>query len=372
MKTPFPTLAGVAALVAAAVTVSFVPAASAEQPALTEVTHFDNYQVTGVAVSKTGRVFVSFPRWTNQYKDAVEEVMPDGTTKPYPDAQWNGWDGKSPAGLKQFICVQSVYVDDTDALWVIDPASPGLNGVEPNAAKLVKIDLKSNQVTQVIPFGADIAPAKSYLNDVRVDTQRNVAYLSESGVGAIVVVDLKTGKSRRALDEDSSVLAEKGIDLTIDGKEVMTAEKKAPQFNVDGIALSPDREYLYYQALTGSTLYRIKTSVLRDENASKHDQSKAVEKVAQTFPVDGLWMDAKWNLYLSGLRQGAILRRLPDGKIETVVADPRIQWPDTFSEGPDGTMYFTCSQIHHMARFNGGKEARTTPYEVFKFTPPQS
>jgi hypothetical protein len=27
----------------------------------------------------------------------------------------------------------------------------------------------------------------------------------------------------------------------------------------------------------------------------------AVEKVADTFPVDGLWMDKKGNLYLSGL-----------------------------------------------------------------------
>lgn len=360
-------------LLAAAAAIALAPAAliAQQQPALTEVAHFDNYQVTGVAVSKTGRIFVNFPRWTNQYQYAVAEVMPDGTSKAYPDEAWNSWDGKSPANQKQFTCVQSVFVDDNDALWIIDPASPGLNGVLPNAAKLVKVDLSTNQVTQTIPFGADVAPAKSYLNDVRVDDQKQVAYLSESGVGAIVVVDLKTGKSRRALDGDSSVLAEKGIDLTINGKEVQTAEKKAPTFNVDGIALSPDREYVYYQALTGSTLYRIKTSVLLDENASKGDQSKAVEKVGQTFPVDGLWMDRKSNIYMGGLRQGAIFRRAPSGEIKSIVADPRIQWPDTFAEGPDGAIYFTCSHIHHMAVFNGGKEARTEPFAVYKFTPPQ-
>ena len=30
---------------------------------------------------------------------------------------------------------------------------------------------------------------------------------------------------------------------------------------------------------------------------------------------------------------------------ETVLADRRLRWPDTFSEGPDGTMYVTASRI---------------------------
>jgi sugar lactone lactonase YvrE len=346
--------------------------ASAKGAPLTEVAKFDTYQVTGVTVSKTGRIFVNFPRWSNDYKYAVTEVMPDGSSKPYPDEEWNSWKTGDAPSPKKFICVQSVVVDDSDSLWVLDPASPGQNGVEPGQAKLVKFDLKENKAVQTIPFGSDIAPAKSYLNDVRIDVDRQVAYITESGMGAIVVVDLKTGKARRALDQDDSVMLEKGIDLTINGKEVMTAEGKKPQFQVDGLALSPDNEYLYYQALMGGTLYRIKTAVLRDPNASKSEQSKAVEKVAQTFPVDGLWMDKKGNLYLSDLRSGAIQRRNPDGKIELMAADPRIQWPDTFAEGPDGAIYFTTSHIHHMARFNGGKEARTMPYGLFKFTPPQN
>lgn len=363
-------LCGAASSVPARAAETAPPTAKASGAPLTEVAHFDHYQCTGIAVSKSGRIFVNFPLWDEHaHRYAVVELMPDGSTKPFPDETWNSWSLKDPDVGNKWVCVQSVVVDENDALWVLDPGNPLQQGTRPGAPKLVKIDLKTNAVAQTIPFGADICPAKSYLNDVRFDLANNVAYISESGVGSIVVVDLKTGKARRTLDEDKSVLLEKNISLTVNGKEVMTAEGKKPQFNIDGITLSPDGAYVYYQALMGSTLYRVPTAVLRDEKAGKSEQSKAVEKVATIFPCDGYWMDKKGNLYLSDLRGGAIQRRTPDGKIELVAADPRIQWPDSFAEGPDGSLYFTCSHIHHMAQYNGGVSARTEPYRVFKIQP---
>ncbi|MXQ14834.1 hypothetical protein GR328_25990 [Microvirga makkahensis] len=37
------------------------------------------HQVTGVAVSQDGRIFVSFPRWTEDAPVSVAEVMKDGS-----------------------------------------------------------------------------------------------------------------------------------------------------------------------------------------------------------------------------------------------------------------------------------------------------
>ncbi len=337
---------------------------------IVEVAHFQDYQVTGVAVSKTGQLYANFPRWSNDYKYAVAEVGNDSNLTPFPDDQWNSWKDKDPDVANKWVCVQSIVVDDTGALWVLDTGNPGMNGTLPGAPKLVKFDLATKKVTQTIPFGADICPAKSYLNDVRFDTTRQVAYLTESGVGSIIVVDLKSGKTRRLLVEDKSTLVDKNVDLTINGKEVMTAEKQKPKFNADGIALSPDNEYLYYQAILSGKLYRIPTSKLLDENLSKGDLSKAVETVGDSFPVDGLWMSKDGYLYLSDLRTGAIQRRLvPTGKTEMVAADPRIQWPDSFAQGPEGAIYFSCSHIHHAPQYNGGKSARTEPYTIFKVMP---
>ena len=93
---------------------------------LTSVYKNPDFQVTGVSVSKTGRVFVNFPRWSDMYQNAVMEVMPDGSAKPFPNDEWNKWDLQIPSAPKHFVCVQSVVVDHEDNLWVLDPAAPML------------------------------------------------------------------------------------------------------------------------------------------------------------------------------------------------------------------------------------------------------
>lgn len=362
-------LLGAATFPLAAQDASPAPSGAKGNP-ITEAAHFQDYQVTGIAVDKSGQLYANFPRWSNDYKYAVAAVGKDSSLTPFPDETWNSWRDKDPDVANKWVCVQSIVADDTDALWVLDTGNPGMNGTLPGAPKLVKFNPATKETLQKIPFGADVCPAKSYLNDVRFDTAKQVAYLTESGVGCLIVVDLKTGKARRLLVEDESTTVDKKVDLTINGKEVMTAEKQKPKFNADGIALSPDNEYLYYQAIMSGKLYRIATAKLRDENLSKEDVSNAVETVGDSFPVDGLWMTKDGNLYLSDLRSGAIQRRkVPNGPVELVCSDPRIEWPDSFAEGPDGAIYFSCSHIHHSAQYNGGKSARTMPYTIFKVTP---
>src|SRR6202012_3587571 len=112
---------------------------------------------------KTGRVFVNFPRWSDHYLNAVVEVMKDGSVKPYPDEPWNRWDMKPENAGKQFVCVQSVVVDDTDSMWVVDAAAPLMGSVVPGGPKLVKIELKTNQVSKGIAFNAAVAKSDSYI-----------------------------------------------------------------------------------------------------------------------------------------------------------------------------------------------------------------
>lgn len=40
------------------------------------------HQVTGVTVSERGRLFVNFPRWTEDAPVSVAEVMKDGSLRP--------------------------------------------------------------------------------------------------------------------------------------------------------------------------------------------------------------------------------------------------------------------------------------------------
>jgi len=336
---------------------------------LTEVYQNNVFQLTGVTVSKAGRLFVNFPRWSDHYLNAIVEVARDGSEKPFPDEFWNRWDLKPATAGKQFVCVQSVVVDDKDSLWVVDPAAPLMASVVPGGAKLVRIDLNTNQVARVYSFGPEVVTPDTYLNDVRLDTKTNTAYMTDSGAGGIVVVDLATGQAHRALDGHPSVMPEPGASISVNGKPVIGANGKPPQIAADSIALSPGGEYLYYKALTGATLYRVKTSLLRRRETSREALAAAVEKVARTFPTDGFWMDSKGDLYLSNINQSAVFRLSRNGEPAKVVADPRLEWPDTFSQGPDGAIYITASHIDDAPRFNQGKSTRTKPYAIFKFMP---
>jgi sugar lactone lactonase YvrE len=331
---------------------------------LQEVASFPDKQLTGVGVStRSGRVFVNFPYWSDDHSISVAEIV-NGQPKAFPDDEWN----KPGPAARHFVCVQSVVVDDQDNLWVLDPAAPKMQEVVKGGPKLVKIDLATNQVVQIIPFGEDVALKKSYLNDVRVDTRTNTAFITESGRGAIIVVDLKSGKARRLLDGHASTQPEKDVKLVIHGKALIDQQKKTPpQIASDGIALDLKNGYLYYHALTGHTLYRIKTSFLRDEKLGKQELESKIEDVGQTPAPDGMLEEPDGSVYLTDLENSAIVRWDPASKrVEQIIADKRLLWPDTLSWGPNGEIYVTASQIENMPRFNNGKSTRTEPYKLWK------
>jgi sugar lactone lactonase YvrE len=306
---------------------------------------------TGVAVSKGGRIFVNYPRWTMAETTSVAELIRSNERRPFPDERWNVWD-PTLSPREHFVCVQSVYVDDEDNLWILDPANAEFRGVVPGGAKLVKVNLRSDQVTQMIPFDSSIAPSASYLNDVRVDTRTRFAYITDSGLGAIIVVDLRTGRARRVLHSHHSTKAE---DTTF----VVEGITLRAKINSDGLALDPSREYLYYQALTSHSLYRIKTAWLQDFSLSDLQLGEKVEFVAKTGIADGLEFDRDGNLYLTSLEYNAIRRYTPAGNIEIVVQDSALKWPDSFSITAEGEIYVTTSQLH----LGSG---RTQPYQIFK------
>ncbi|MBF9238687.1 hypothetical protein I2I05_14880 [Hymenobacter sp. BT683] len=336
------------------------------------VAEFAGPQMVGVAVAPGGQVFACFPRWDHNPVYPIAQVGPNNTLTPYPNASWCLWnDSVRNAPQKHWICPQTVHTDKAGMVWVLDPASPGIKGTVPGGPKLVKTDPKTGQVLLTIPFPESVAPRKSYLNDVRIDLQNNYAYLTESGTGALVVVDLKTNKSRRLLDTHPSTKAEKGLVIKAEGHAMIDAQGKPAQFNADGIALSTDNTYLYYCPLTGHTLYRIKTAALRDATLSPAQLGQQVENLGTIPATDGMEIDAANNVYLTSFEQSALVRRTPAGKIETIAKDPRLQWPDTYSFAADGSLYVANSAIHKMPSWNKGVGQPQQPFRIFKMALPK-
>jgi sugar lactone lactonase YvrE len=337
-------------------------------PGLAPVATFADRQPAGVAVSPGGRLFVSFPYWSSAYDGALVEVLGNGTVIPYPDRAWNAWrEGSLLDPASHFVCVQSVLADRHGRLWVLDPAAPRFAGPVPYGPKLVQIDLRNDRVVRVIRFGTDVAPAGSYLNDLRIDPSREFAYVTDSGLGALVIVDLTSGGARRVLTDHVSTRAESGVVPVIEGRELRGPDGKVPQFHADGIALDAAGRFLYYRALTGRRLYRVPTRALLDTSA---DPGKSVEDLGEDALCDGMIMDRGGSLYLSAVEQNAILVRVPPSPgVQQVLSDPRLAWPDTFAFGPDGALYVTASQIHRMAMFAGGTDRFEKPFAVYRVDP---
>ncbi|MGI4858785.1 MAG: SMP-30/gluconolactonase/LRE family protein [Janthinobacterium lividum] len=315
------------------------------------------HQVTGITVAADGRMFVNFPRWTEDAPISVAQIDSNGEAQPYPDAQWNSWrnakkDQISPGD--HWVCVQSVVADKHGGLWVLDTGAPAQSVVVPGAAKLVRIDLASNHVSQIIPLDATIALQGSYLNDVRFSPDGHTAYITDSGVrGAIVVVDLRSGKARRMLDSDPTTQTDKSVTVSVDDVPLRRPDGRGVEFSADGIALSADGAYLYWQAVKGKTLYRIPTQSLLDASLSPQKVSARVETVGINGPADGLEFDRNGRLFITGVEDHSIKVR-EGATVRTLLRDPHIRWPDTFALGPDGTMYVTDSRIPDMNWFRPG------------------
>lgn len=304
-------------------------------------------QWTGIAISKTNRLFVNYPTWNIKSPFKVAELV-KGKEVAYPSAKDN----------KRFVCVQSVVVDKLDRLWVLDPANPHFKDVVSSGAKLFMIDLKRNKIIREYSFPKEVAPAKSYLNDVRIDSKRKVAYITDSQLGGIIVLNLVTGKSFRALDATvtNKVLA------NLDFIDFQSTGKWYGKTQSDGIELSEDGKTLYFTALTGNVLYSIPTAMLRDTNKTPQERAAAITTInTQNVPTDGMIRVGR-KLYMANLPQECIWQYdLVSRTGQNIIYSEKIRWADSFTVDKRGDIYFTTSQINYPKDKRG-------KYKIMKLT----
>ncbi|MGY2079545.1 L-dopachrome tautomerase-related protein [Modestobacter sp. SYSU DS0657] len=344
-----------------------------------EVVHAftDGPMPTGVSVSHAGRVFVNFPKWGDEVPATVAEIR-DGQVVAYPDQAWN--DPRSDDDRDAFVSVQSIVVDPADRLWVLDTGSPLFQPTQVGGPKLVCVDLATDRVVQTIVFPREVALETTYLNDVRFDLSRGeagVAYITDSadsGENAIIVVDLATGESWRRLRDHPSTKAVTPPELLlmVEGRPFLEqpepdAEPQPVAMGADGIAISADGARLWYCPLASRHWYSVSTDALVDRGSDDAAvAATVVDEGDKGCAGDGLETDDAGNLYATAGEQNAILRRRPDGTMETVVHDPRLLWPDTMSVATDGHLYVTANQLHRQSRYSGGTDLRRYPYVLFR------
>ncbi len=332
---------------------------------------------TGVAVSKTGRIFVNFPRWGDPVEYTVAEVK-NGHATPYPNLDINKIDDAHPE--KCLVSVQSVVVDEQDRLWILDTGSINMGPHKPNGPKLLCVDLSSNKVVKTIDFkkSPDAIRPTTYLNDIRFDLNRETGGLgfitdsSDSGHNGIIVVDLESGQAWRRLDGHPSTKAQENFAPTVEG-ELLLARTPGkpdayPKIGSDGIALSADKKTLFYCPLISRHLYSVSVDALADRNRSDADVAATIKDLGDRgYCSDGLGTDSQGRILLTDYEHNALHARDASGQNDTVlVRDPRIIWPDSMAFGADGFVYFTANQLNRQPRFHNGKDLRQQPYSLFR------
>ena len=238
----------------------------------------------------------------------------------------------------------------------------------PNAAKLVKINLRTNKVERIYPVAGLNPPEGFALNDVRIGAR--YAFLTESGLGSIVIIDIETGAARRVLDKHPSTKPEPQTVVRIEGRKVLDEKGEPKKMPVNNLELTPDGQYLFYKPSFSYNWWRVATADLTNANLSEAQLGMRVEKSFEAMPTGGTTMDAAGNFYLMDLERRAIWQQKPDGSLRLVIRDERIIWGDASDVSADGFLYVPMSQNNRIPGFNNNVNQVEKPYRMYKIKIP--
>ncbi len=310
----------------------------------------------GAKVDSKGNIYVSTARWGGKEIPAtLSKLVKKGKEwklQPFPNKALN--DINNPKGLK---AVLGFEIDRDGVMWILDQGHVAGQPSGPGDEKLIGWDLKAGKEVARYEFTEQDSDRKcSFLNDVAVDNDAGVVYISDSGIfcsplkGGILVYDIKANKAKRVLSAPEFVNDE-AFTFQIHGRDVLKAKDGKPngmKTGADGIALSGDKKTLYWTNLTGNRLLSLPTDLIRDFNQSEEAVKKAV-KVEATLPsnTDGMTADRAGNLYMTALTLNGLMKRdAKTGKVSTLVTNKDISWPDTLSWGPKGSLYLVSNHLH--------------------------
>jgi sugar lactone lactonase YvrE len=322
-----------------------------------------------ITVTPDNRIILSLHPFYSP-NDRVVELTRDGKLIPFPDASWNSGDLRTD---HSFDSVLGIQCDKTGVVWMLD------NGLRSGSTpKLVGWDTRENRLAKIIHLEPPAVPSQqffpdnAFFNDLAVDRTHDAVYISHSaGIkeSALIVVNLATGKARRILQGHESMLPEK-TNLVMNGKTLNFMLPDAGRLQlligVNPIALDSSDKWLYYGTMNGSSLYRIRTTDLTNPGLTDNELAQRIERFSEKPICDGISVDDAGNIYVSDLQASAIGVINSQGMYRKLVVDPRISWPESFSFGPDGYLYFVASQLHLSAPLNEGANKTKPPFYVFR------
>lgn len=320
------------------------------------------YAPGNIAVTPEGRVFMSLFGGYNPPWKLAELV--DGELKPYPDAAWASEPVEgSDVGIYSVLGLRS---DQNGTLWLLDHGSRGRN-----PASLVAWDTRSESLYKRIAINPPYSGSGMFLNDLAVDSTHNQVFVAVvSDPPHILSINTETGAMRQLLVDDPSMQSE-GIPVVLQGRELGNFNRDGQieprQGGLNPITIDSQNEWLYYGAMTGASLYRVRVNDLLDESLSADRLSARVERYADKVPSAGLTMDDAGNVYVTDLGGQGIGVTNSAGEYRLLFSDERIEWPDGMAIGPDSQVYFNINQQNRGTDSHRIEGGAAPPFYIFRF-----
>lgn len=326
------------------------------------------YPVGNIAFTEKGElVYSNHPFFAPEVR--VMHYNPETKeSTPFPNQEWNTRRKTDDLFLDDVLGIRS---DSKGIVWMLDMGLK--SGITP---KLVGWNTRTNKLEKVYTIPSPASIHTSQLNDFVIDEERNIVVIADEEIGnggdgskaALVILDLKSGKSRRVLQSDRSTRPE-NKPIIADGQQLnIPGTTKPILVGADGITLDKNNEWLYYAPLNGTKVYRIKMNDLL--GTPSNALAKKVEVFSDKENNGGISIDMEGNLYLTLVGDKAI-EVIPHDtrKPYKYVKDPEMTWPDGVSYNKDGYMYVSAAQLTLAAVFNNGQDLTKKPYYIFRFKP---
>ncbi|WP_165852210.1 L-dopachrome tautomerase-related protein [Chryseobacterium pennae] len=336
------------------------------------VASFATERPGNIAVSEKGRVFITMSDPTVS-KFVVKEILSNGNLQNFPDSVWITKPQQySIRGISRTIGIQV----SKEILWVLDIGDNNSNPKQ--APKLIGWNINTKQLHKVFTLPDPVLHPSSFLQDFVIDEKHQTAIIADMSLGgliypsvpAFVIIDLKTGYSRRVLENDQS-FQPTDEDLLINGRPLSHSYPDGkivnPRYPLNPIAIDAEMKWVYFGALGGEKIYRISTESLAEENLNDSQLSQQIEFYATKPKSDGFKIDNKGQIYVTDVENNAIGISTPKGYSILVQDDFLISWPDGIAIHPKGYLYFTSNQLQNKPWWNNGKDDSKPPYYVLRF-----
>ncbi|MEM6820467.1 MAG: L-dopachrome tautomerase-related protein [Verrucomicrobiota bacterium] len=308
------------------------------------------------AVTPDGTIYISMhPFDKPEYK--VMQIQ-NGTAIPYPNKEIS----------RNQAAVIGIQATQDGTLWWLDMGSDQIS------PKLVGWDTQQNKLKAIHVIPKEVCVSNSFHQDFAIDEKRSKAFIADMSRGnlidasepAIVVVDLKTGLSRRLLSGNKR-FQPGDTPLIAEGKPMKT---KGPdgkihtiKLGLNPIAIDPEHAWVYFSTMTAGNLFRISAKTLGDFSKSEIEIEKSIEIYAEKPSSDGIAVGRGGKVYITDVDNSMISIADSTG-VHPWSTDARLIWPDGVYVAPDESVVVTINQLHRASAFNGGKSLAEPPYIV--------